>query len=162
MKNNKEIRNVGILTGALIVIFIVLFCINLPAIKVNRLGLASDIQNVLDLNSENNFTVNKPMLVKSPLQSTLAIYKLVKSENALDKNILSIDDLSYACIIRITGICGPTPVIYVYSKTFGAKFIGIAGTNIQNQDYKANGLSYTQIQYWGEKISNIIEETANE
>jgi len=151
MNNVKELRDFGILSGILVAVFIVIFCVNIPVRTEKKVGLATDIQNVLDLNTENILKVAEPVLINSPIQTSVSVYAL---SGAKDK--------MYACIMRITGMCGPVPVVFLYSPLQGVKYVGIAGIPAVYDSYASAGISFMQIQYWREKISKIIEENLNE
>jgi hypothetical protein len=151
VNNIKELRDIGVLSGILVAIFIFLFCVFLPVRTEKKVGLAIDIQNVLDLNTENILKVAEPLLINSPIQTSLSVYALSGTTDKI-----------YACIIRITGVCGPVPVVFLYSHDQGAKYVGIAGTPVVFDNYASAGISFTQIQYWSKKIVKIIQENLNE
>lgn len=148
MDEIKEFGQTGILAGILIGIFMLLFLISIPVRNEREKGLACDIQNVLNVNPDNILKIKDYLLITSPAQTSLAVFSLSGSTH---------EDL-YACIIRITGICGPVPVIFLYSESRGATYEGIAGKSIPFDSYSSAGVSYTQIEYWGNKLTNIIKE----
>ncbi|OJF77723.1 MAG: hypothetical protein BKP49_01725 [Treponema sp. CETP13] len=151
MSDIKDLREGGIVAGILIVIFLLLFSLSFPVSAEKKEGLAVAIQNVFDSENDDNLKVGEFIPINSPLQTSLSVYTVLGQQEDM-----------YACIIRITGICGPVPVVFIYSALQGAKYFGIAGEFNKVTDYDLAGISYTQINYWSKKIPTIIEGSLNE
>lgn len=151
--DKEELKNIGIFAGIAIVLFLILFFVNIPVQKLKNAGLAKQIQYVLNVVEGDKYTVSEPVLINSSLQNIATAYRLEVNPS----NAVLTGGTTYACILRITGISGPVPAVYIYNTDSGSDFIGIAGLYEAMMEKDKCGITNVQISYWAELINELFE-----
>lgn len=143
----NDILNLKIGIPTIVILFLLLFFMNIPVKHVKNAKLAQHIQEVLDKSDIAGYTVGEPVIVTSTLQTMVQAYRLhTQSES----------DDNYAFILRIMGIGGPVPAVFMYTENAGAEFINFTGFYDTLKDEHV-GITDTQLAYWAKRITETCE-----
>ena len=144
----KDRLKIGATAAAFLAFFGILCAIHIPVKKSTAKAFAQNIQNVLDQNGLADYRVQEQLLLKNPGQVSLSVFKLAGTKASAP---------SYACLMRITGICGPVPVVFVYEYA-DVRYVGIAGFKDTIYTKENCGISDIQIAYWSSRIRFVMED----
>lgn len=147
--NKEDLKDIGIFASIATVLFLLLFFVNMPVQNTKDVALGKHIQYVLNEVKKNTYTVEEPLLINTSFQNSAAVYRL-KGNSSIE---------SYASILRITGICGPVPAVFIYTVNVGAEFVGIAGLHNKMLTSKECGISDIQISYWLEHVNGLFSSS---
>lgn len=150
---NDKIRSTTkkyLLVVSLIVLFLgILVFLTLFIQKQYDLNMMKITQNVITKEYP-NYTISEKMHIDSPISYSSMFFKLNNNEATQQEN--------YAVIIRITGLCGPQPVVFICieGKT---EYVGIAGIDT-NKDYRIfdYGITESMIKYYSIFITEKLME----
>ncbi len=147
----SDVRKVQLSITSIILLIVIVCLINIPVVEFKDRGLGNEIQQVLDDFEPNTYAVGEPIFLTSSLEALGNFYALsTNSSNASNKQ--------YVSIIRIMGISGPFPAVFIYDTANGARFFGIAGLrNLSNN--QVHGITEMQSAYWEEVIEKAFEES---
>ncbi|WP_428771545.1 hypothetical protein V1L52_05820 [Treponema sp. HNW] len=140
--NKKEVYKTGIcIMGCLFIAFL-LILLYLPAEKYKAKKIAEEINTFLDKNGKSGYKVGEAFVIKSPIQSGVLIFKLADASGK---------PAGLVCLVRITGICGPVPALFICDKQKNIEFAG--------SFFEDGRLTDMQIAYWITHLRTLTENT---
>lgn len=150
MDDFKELKEISIFAGIITGLFLILVLFNLLTIGVSEKHLRNQIQSVLDKSETEKYVVGEAISLDNQLEYNLRAYTVKTKSN---KQVI-------ACLVKITGLCGPVPVVYTYSNDKGVVFQGVISLTKKNVTDFQSGISLSQSEYWKKIIEEIFGEEA--
>ena len=138
----------GILSGIVMVMFVVLLVFVLLTRNRWYSGLADTVQYVLNQDSHTQYTVAEPLVLDSVLSVSSAVFALKESTDV-------------AVIVRVPTMYGSYPGVFVYNGT-QAEFKGFACLTGLVQEQFAGTLLNVHLEYWNQQIAKIVHATRKE
>lgn len=117
-----------------------LIVIYLPAEKYKTKKLAEEITVLLNKQGKDSYRAEEAIPVESPVQSGILVFNL---KDASDKAA------GFVFLVRITGICGPVPALFICDTRKNIEFIG--------SFFEKNCLTDMQIAYWISYLRSFSE-----
>ena len=145
--NKNTLYKQAACAGVFLLFACILVLIYIPIEKYKTNIIAREIQRILSAQTGSTYTVGSAVLLKTPAQTGTCIFEV---SNAAGKT-------GYACLVRITGICGPVPAVFICSGQNGVEFAGIAGIKDRLPTRESGGITDVQIAYWSAHIRRITE-----
>lgn len=144
--NKKALYKIALFILSVCAFSAVLVLVYVQAEKVKTKRLSAEVQRVLR-QSGNVSSVAGPVLLKTPAQTSSLVFSLVNKNG---------QKAGYACLVRITGACGPVPAVFVCDEQKNISFAGIAGLpDIFSKELY--GLTDMQLFYWTLRITRFME-----
>ena len=144
--NKKALYKTALFALSFCAFSAVLVLVYVQAEKVKTKRLSTEVQRVLR-QSGSTASVIGNVLLKTPAQISSLVFSLA------DKNG---QKAGYACLVRITGSCGPVPAVFVYDEQKNISFAGIAGlADVFSKELY--GLTDTQLFYWTSRIALFMK-----
>ena len=124
----------------------VLVPVYVQAEKIKTKKLSEEVQRVLRQNGS-TASISGSVLLKTPAQTSSLVFSLVNKNG---------QRAGYACLVRITGVCGPVLAVFVCDEQKNIAFAGIAGlTDVFSKELY--GLTDMQLFYWTSRIALFME-----
>ncbi len=136
---------------AIIVLVILTFFISIPLKTKTDIVMSQKIQSVLENYSEDTYTLSQPIILQNTISTIGSFYSVNTRFN----------ETLYAGIIRIMGIAGPVPAVFLYEDDL-AHFIGIVDLDSDNSDTSIQGITNNQRTYWENIITEAIVKYISE
>ncbi|MGI5172084.1 hypothetical protein H0R92_00585 [Treponema sp. OMZ 840] len=143
--NKKEIYKLSCFAFAFLILSAVLAVIYIQAEKIKTKKLGDEIQKLLTSQGYPDFVADH-LILKTPAQTSTVMFAL---KNKSGKKS------GFVCLIRITGICGPVPAVFVCDADKNIGFVGIPGEGMLTKEVCA--LTDMQVSYWTSRISTFAE-----
>lgn len=144
--NKKALYKIALFILSVCAFSAVLVLVYVQAEKVKTKRLSAEVQRVLR-QSGNVSSVAGSVLLKTPAQTSSLVFSLVNKNG---------QKAGYACLVRITGVCGPVPVVFVCDEQKNISFAGIAGlADVFSKELY--GLTDTQLFYWTSRIALFMK-----
>lgn len=137
----KEIYKAGICVIGCLFIAFLLILIYLPAEKYKTKKIAEEINLILDKSGKKAYKAAEPVILKSPIQSGVIVFK---AEDDTGK------DAGFVFFVRVTGLCGPVPAVFMCNMQNDIDFLGTA--------FEGSCLTDMQIAYWISHLRTLREE----
>ncbi len=141
----SDVKKVQLSITCIVLLTVLIFLINIPVDKYKDKGLKSDIEQFLRTVDLDYYTIEEAIYLNSTLEALGNYYRLQNNQTIENVN-------TYICVIRIMGLSGPVPAVYIFDKMNGARFIGSAGVATSQEN--EHGLSKIQISHW----ENVLEQ----
>lgn len=143
-------KNYGIFIGIVAVVLMILVYFSLVSKKSWNNNLKVSIERVLDDYDSNQWTVGNSKPIKNPVCMNAACYEARNRRNG---------ELYDAVIIRSATLYGPLAVVFVCDNENNVSFIGYSSLHGRINLLLQNNYSEKQIEYWKNKIPQIIGRT---
>lgn len=148
----KHLIVYGTFLGFIVLVFAILITLTLLARNSWKTGLANEVQNVLNDNYPDGYTVNKYIELDSLLNTNAAVYSLIKKG-------ASNSDRFYGVIVRIPTITGPLPAVFIYNEDAQVNFVGFATETGKANDLVNIRMASGNMNYWESMIPKIIKKS---
>lgn len=136
----------------ILVLFFLLFGLTFFTRSSWQNGLKAEVEKRIESTFPNQYTVGSFVKINSPLATSGASYALVEKAESNNQ-----PDEVYAVIIRVTGLYGPIPLVFIYNATNKTgNYCGYAGFDDEIQDMNKYGISSVLINYWINRLPEII------
>lgn len=151
MDDFKELKEISIFAGIITGLFLILILFNFLTNGISEKHLRNQIQSVLDKSEPEKYLVEEAISLDSQLEYNIRAYNVNTNNN---KKVV-------ACLVKITGLCGPVSVVYTYSSDMGAVLEGVISLTKINVPSFQSGVSLSQSEYWKKIIEEIFQEAAS-
>lgn len=138
--NKKDVYKTVICIMACLFIAFLLILLYLPAEKYKTKKIAEEINTFLDKNGKGSYKAGERLIIKSPVQSGVLIFKLADASGK---------PAGLICLVRITGICGPVPALFICDVQKNIEFAGAF--------FEDGFLTDMQIAYWITQLRVLTE-----
>ena len=136
----KEIYKVGsCIMGCLFTAFL-LILIYVPLEKYKTKKIAQEINLMLDKSGKKGYKAADVVILKSPIQSGVIVFTL---KDKFGK------DAGFVFLVRITGVCGPVPAVFMCDMQNNTDFVGTF--------FEGGCLTDMQIAYWISRLGILTE-----
>ena len=137
----KEIYKAGMCIMACLFTAFLLILIYVPTEKYKAKKIAEEINLFLDKNGKKGYKAADAVILKSPVQSGVIVFTL---KDKFEK------DAGFVFFVRITGVCGPVPAVFVCDMQNNTDFLGTF--------FDDSCLTDMQIAYWISRLDILSEE----
>lgn len=136
----KEIYKAGsCIMGCLFTAFL-LILIYVPLEKYKTKKIAQEINLMLDKSGKKGYKAVDVVILKSPIQSGVIVFTL---KDKFGK------DAGFVFLVRITGVCGPVPAVFMCDMQNNTDFVGTF--------FEGGCLTDMQIAYWISRLGILTE-----
>ncbi|MBR1535981.1 MAG: hypothetical protein IJ630_03480 [Treponema sp.] len=154
-KTKRSLKIFSIFFGMIFGMTAILVTLTLASRSSWKLGLAFEMQQVLERYDEGTYTVGKNIPLSSNISTSAAVYSLLKKD-------MKANERHFGVIVRIPSILGPVPAVFIYSeknKKSDIKFAGYALDNGKATSMIKIQSSSNVMKYWEDMIPKIISKT---
>lgn len=140
-------KKYGIFLGIILVVFCILIYFSFVSKKSWNNNLKTSVERVLEEYDSNQWNVGKNKEIKNPICMSAACYEARNRRNG---------ELYDAVIIRVETLYGPLAAVFVCDSENNVTFAGYSSLHGRINVLLKNNYSEKQVEYWKDKIPQII------
>lgn len=138
----------GIFLGMIIICFLIIFYAARLSKKSWQKNLLTSIEQVLDENESNTWTVGNYVQINNPLALTTVCYEAQNRKTGV---------LAKVVLMRVQTFYGPLPAVFLVFDNKDVYFVGYSSLHGRIAKQLTNKPSDKRISYWKSKLLEIIE-----
>lgn len=141
-------KNYGFFLAIIAVVFLIVFYSVFFARKPWQKYLKIQVENVLELNEPNSWTVGNFQRIDNPFCMNAACYEARYTKTG---------DVYTAMILRIQTFYGPISAVFTVNKNNEVEFIGYPSVHGRIESLLLSSSSDKKLDYWKKRIPEIIK-----
>lgn len=157
MENKFNYKKFFINYGILIAIIGFIFLVMIYTVKLSRKSWQNNlkvcVEKVLEENYPDTWNVGQFVFINNPLSLSAACYEISNKKTG---------GKSSAVIIRDTSFYGPVSVVFICDENLNVEFAGYSSLHGRIEQQLLNKKSDKRLEYWQNKIPEIIGAGNNE
>lgn len=153
---HSKIKAPLIFFGIVLLVIILSILIILPSRIMTNATLQKTVSNFLKNNYDNNYVISKNVIInQTGNENQFYVWQAKEKNNNFSK------DQKFIVLVRVTTICGPNTLVYLYdSKKNLCECLGILGVK-DYKNFQKYGITKIVLQHWDLFITELIEGYEN-